>query len=159
MHVTGRVYCRNVGRPPRRKRSYQVKQEEKGKRRKERDKTQNKSNGMTLTEEIPCRNCETVYIGETGRKLGTRMTEHKKEAKNSPQVFTRSGRRESGTTEHSSAVTNHIARHNHVIDWDWVKVIDRENNTALRKLRESVAIANERRVMNRDEGGYQLSPI
>ncbi|KAH3700157.1 hypothetical protein DPMN_076760 [Dreissena polymorpha] len=33
----------------------------------------------TLTEEvcgcvykIPCKNCETVYIGETGRKLGTR---------------------------------------------------------------------------------------
>ena len=39
----------------------------------------------TLTEEgcgcvykIPCKNCETVYIGETGRKRGTRMNEHKK---------------------------------------------------------------------------------
>ncbi|KAH3875733.1 hypothetical protein DPMN_039009 [Dreissena polymorpha] len=37
--------------------------------------------------------------------------------------------------------------------------MDKENNTALRKLRESVAIAKERQVMNRDEGGYQLSPI
>jgi hypothetical protein len=120
----------------------------------------------TLTEEvcgcvykIPYKNCETVYIGETGRKLGTRINEHKKDAKNSPQVFTRSGRKQSETIEHSSAVTNHKATHNHVIDWEGVKVMDRENNTALRKLRESVAIAKERRVMNRDEGGYQLSPI
>ncbi|KAH3875782.1 hypothetical protein DPMN_039059 [Dreissena polymorpha] len=49
--------------------------------------------------------------------------------------------------------------HKHVNDWEGVKVIDRENNTALRKLRESVAIAKEKRVMNRDERGYQLSPI
>ncbi|KAH3875732.1 hypothetical protein DPMN_039008 [Dreissena polymorpha] len=27
--------------------------------------------------------CETVYIGETGRKLGTRINEHKKDAKTS----------------------------------------------------------------------------
>ncbi|KAH3790240.1 hypothetical protein DPMN_168437 [Dreissena polymorpha] len=37
-----------------------------------------------------------------------------------------------------------------------VKVMDRENNTALRKLRESVVIAKERRVMNRDEQGGGL---
>ena len=40
-----------------------------------------------------------------------------------------------------------------------LKGIDKENNTALRVLRESVAIAKERRVINRDEGGYKLSPI
>ena len=30
--------------------------------------------------EIPCSQCEKVYIGETGRQLGTRITEHRKEA-------------------------------------------------------------------------------
>ena len=29
---------------------------------------------------IPCNQCEKVYIGETGRQLGTRVTEHRKEA-------------------------------------------------------------------------------
>ena len=29
---------------------------------------------------IPCSQCEKVYIGETGRQLGTRITEHRKEA-------------------------------------------------------------------------------
>ena len=27
---------------------------------------------------IPCKNCERVYVGETGRPLGTRVKEHRK---------------------------------------------------------------------------------
>ena len=29
--------------------------------------------------EIPCKNCDKVYAGETGRNLGTRLNEHRKE--------------------------------------------------------------------------------
>ena len=29
--------------------------------------------------EIPCKNCDKVYVGETGRNLGTRLNEHRKE--------------------------------------------------------------------------------
>jgi len=29
---------------------------------------------------IPCKNCPSSYIGETDRKLGLRMKEHRKEA-------------------------------------------------------------------------------
>jgi len=29
---------------------------------------------------IPCGNCEKTYTGETGRKFGTRLEEHKTEA-------------------------------------------------------------------------------
>ena len=39
--------------------------------------------------QIPCKNCNQVYIGETGRTLATRLQEHKddvrKNAKNNSQ--------------------------------------------------------------------------
>ena len=57
---------------------------------------------------IPCKHCDSVYIGETGRKLGTRIGEHMEDSSNSPQVFTWAERKNSVNTEHSSAVTKHI---------------------------------------------------
>ena len=32
-----------------------------------------------LVYNIPCKNCSQVYVGETGRKLETRLQEHQKE--------------------------------------------------------------------------------
>ena len=95
---------------------------------------------MCFVYRIPCTNCEAVYIGETGRKLGTRLSEHKKDSSKTPLAYTRSERKTSLTTEHSSVVTNHIARQNHVIDWEGVTIVCREGNTSLRRLRESLAL-------------------
>ena len=54
--------------------------------------------------EIKCCDCQASYIGETGRNLSTRLTEHK--------LATRNG-----------DVNNHIAEHHlqtkHQIDWDF----------------------------------------
>ncbi|XP_072030495.1 uncharacterized protein [Amphiura filiformis] len=48
--------------------------------------------------EIPCRNCEKTYIGETSRVLGTRLKEHKTEAeKASTKAYTRAQRKASVT--------------------------------------------------------------
>ena len=33
-----------------------------------------------LVYKIPCKNCERVYVGETGRPLAARVKEHRKEA-------------------------------------------------------------------------------
>jgi len=42
---------------------------------------------------IPCSNCEQTYIGETGRKLGTRLKEHKTEVEaTTKKPFTKSQR-------------------------------------------------------------------
>ena len=49
--------------------------------------------------EIPCKNCDYIYIGETGRKFSTRLKEHKKEAEqlaSKNQNFTREARKQSG---------------------------------------------------------------
>ena len=45
--------------------------------------------------ETPCNNCNLVYVGETGRKFGTRMEEHKPEAeKVGNKIATRAGRKD-----------------------------------------------------------------
>ena len=52
---------------------------------------------------IKCCDCQTTYIGETGRNLNVRLTEHKRATRNGD-------------------ISNHIAEHhlktNHRIDWD-----------------------------------------
>ena len=80
---------------------------------------------------LPCLNCDQEYIGETGRKFGTRLKEHKAEVdKIDKSVITRAGRKESLSTIHKSAITDHVVEHNHVIDWKEGKVI----GTALNKI-------------------------
>jgi len=44
---------------------------------------------------IPCKNCQEVYIGETGRSLGVRMKEHRKEVdQQEGYKYTRSTKRQ-----------------------------------------------------------------
>ena len=60
---------------------------------------------------IPCNQCEKACIGEKGRQLGTRITEHKTEAvKIFDRNFTRSKRRDSTNEQHKSAITDHVFR-------------------------------------------------
>ena len=76
---------------------------------------------------IPCRSCDTVYIRETGRKLGTRVKEHEKDVDtNRKKAYTRSLKKESLTEISKSAITDHVNQHNHAYDIDWDSVIDRE---------------------------------
>jgi len=53
--------------------------------------------------EIPCGNCEAVYIGETGRALKTRQKEHMANVR-------------LGKTD-SSAISEHANTNNHDISW------------------------------------------
>ncbi|XP_035665539.1 uncharacterized protein LOC118408783 [Branchiostoma floridae] len=77
---------------------------------------------------IPCKSCDEVYIGETGRTFGTRLEEHKKEANNlNTTKYTRFKKRQAQKEDKKSAVTDHVARKNCVIDWEGAKVIDRED--------------------------------
>ena len=42
---------------------------------------------------VPCANCDKTYVGETGRKLGVRLHEHKTEVESkTKRAFTRSQR-------------------------------------------------------------------
>ena len=67
---------------------------------KDRDEPNNRQGAVY---KIKCSDCQASYIGETGRNLNTRLTEHKRATRN-------------------GNVNNHISEHhqltNHKIDWD-----------------------------------------
>ena len=67
---------------------------------------------------VPCKDCDLVYIGETGRSLDVRMKEHKRDVKNC-------------NTNNANFV--HAYDQNHSIDWDSSKMIIKCNNFKKRK--------------------------
>ena len=61
---------------------------------------------------------------------------------------------------HKSAITDHYARTNHVIDWNGAKIVDRENNRRARQVREAIWIRRRKNAcLNRDEGSYILPHV
>ena len=73
-----------------------------------------------------CASCEKTYIGETGRKLGVRLQEHRSEVESKTnRAFTRSHRSISSAESNRSALTDHAVQENHVISWSAASVIDR----------------------------------
>ena len=109
---------------------------------------------------IPCKSCDKSYVGETGRSLGLRMEEHRKEAeKSESRPYTRSSKSLAATEIHKSAITDHVVTENHVMDWDNIRVLDREEDRTRRWIKEAIWIRKSVPVLNRDEGGYQLSHI
>jgi len=77
---------------------------------------------------IPCHNCSSTHIGETGRCYGNRQYEHRKEVESiSNRTLTWAERKELATETDKLAITNHVAKENHVIDWSSAKILDRES--------------------------------
>ena len=108
---------------------------------------------------VPCANCDKTYIGETGRKFGVRLQDHRIEVESKTRrTFTRSHRASSLTEHNKSVLTDHATQENHVINWSQATVIDREPERFTRWIKEAVHIRKEgQQAMNRDEGSYQLS--
>jgi len=107
---------------------------------------------------VPCANCDKTYIGETGRKFGVRLQEHRTEVESKTRrTFTRSHRASSLTEHNKSALTDHATQENHVINWSQAMVIDREPEHFTRWIKEAVHQKEGQQAMNRDEGSYQLS--
>ena len=83
---------------------------------------------------IKCSNCQASYIGETGRNLNTRLTEHKRATRNGD-------------------ANNHIAVHhqrtNHNIDWDSAQCLTYSTNYFQRLTLESWYTNLEQTPLNR----------
>ena len=76
---------------------------------------------------VPCANCDKTYIGETGRKFGVRLQEHRTKVESKTKcTFTRSLRASSLTEYNKPALTDHATQENHVINWSQATVIDRK---------------------------------
>jgi len=76
---------------------------------------------------VPYKNCSSSYIGETGRKFGLRIKEHKKEVDSfTAGTQARASRARESSVTHKSAITDHAVEENHVIYRNKAKVVDRE---------------------------------
>jgi len=79
--------------------------------------TQGRHNRMCI--KVPCANCDKSYVGETGRKLGVRLHEHKTEVESkTKRAFSRNQRTASlPVWRNSKPLTDHANQANHTIDW------------------------------------------
>ena len=69
------------------------------------------------------------------------LKEHQKDSeKIADKKFTRNTRKTSTSEQHKSAITDHVAQENHLIDWEGAKIIDRDSNSFTRKVREAIQI-------------------
>ena len=68
-------------------------------------------------------------IGETGRNYGKRQEDHRKEVESiSNRTFTRSDRKSRAAEMNKSAITDHVAKENCVINWSGAKILEREGH-------------------------------
>ena len=92
---------------------------------KPKDRWEKKSNAG-LVYQYECK-CKKVYIGETGRSLKTRESEHKMAIRNGD--------------ENHSGISKHVLETGHTILWDEVQILAYETNWRKRKIKEGIFIA------------------
>ena len=112
--------------------------------------------------EISCKNCDFTYVGETGRSLATRLKEHRTEVeKITKKIHTRATRLSSISDQHKSAIADHVASTNHIIDWEDPKILHREGDKFTRWIRESIWIRRRGNKAMNNEGGaaYNLNHV
>ena len=99
--------------------------------------------------EIPCGECDQVYIGETGRPIGERIKEHQRDVRLS--------------CVDRSAVAEHAWGAGHRPNWDDVRCIDHEPHWYTRRVKEAIHIRLRHNNINRDSGvdipGFWLPTI
>ena len=75
-------------------------------------------------------------------------------------VITRVSRKQSLSPVHKSAVTHHDVEKNHVIRWEWAKVIGTEQNRFKRWVKEAIEIRKRKgATMKLDEAQYLHSHV
>ena len=89
---------------------------------------------------IPCKGCDLIYIGQTGKSLEERIKQHKYSVR---------------SAQESSGVFKHVERFNHSIDWGKSKSIYWSNCMTERLLAEGTII-RKTNSMNLNEGLYKI---
>ena len=87
---------------------------------------------------VPCGTCDKVYIGETGRPVGERMLEHRRDVR-----LRRTD---------SSAVAEHAWDSDHPPNWGEVRCIAQDKHWYTRRVKEAIQIRLHPTNINRDNG-------
>ena len=92
----------------------------------------------TLVYEIPCADCEFVYVGQTKRDFKSRVAEHKRAVKNAEPE--------------KSALCEHLMLFDHRINWEESTVSKYADNYRRWLIAESWFINAHTNVINRSDG-------
>ena len=92
---------------------------------------------------IPCKNCDEVYVGQTGKTLKERLTQHKYSVR---------------TGQQSSGVFNHVQKFSHPMKWEDAQEIFKSNSLVERLMVESVLIKTTNN-FNMSDGLYKIDNI
>ena len=87
---------------------------------------------------LSCEDCDSIYVGQTGRTLEHRVKEHKRAL--------------CLLDDNISAVAEHSIKNEHKINWENAKVVAKKNLTHQRCFLESWFIRSQKAIMNRDDG-------
>ena len=83
--------------------------------------------------QVPCKDSTCVYTGETERKYKVSEKEQQHGMRSIEEVeFTWARKKDSVSDMHPSAITDHVTKNNHTIDWDGVKFPNRDSDTMRR---------------------------
>ena len=93
--------------------------------------------------EVPCGECDQVYIGEMGRNLRERLKEHQYAAKKK---------------DLKNGIAAHACQQQHRVDWSVAKVRCTEQHHWKRKVLEAIHIQQLANTSNLD-CGLQISPV
>ena len=88
--------------------------------------------------EVPCKDCDFVFVGQTKRDLNSRLKEHQKAIKQQKPE--------------NSALCEHVILLDHVIDWANSRILKTESNFSKRLTAESWFILSRPKVINRSDG-------
>ncbi|KYN38925.1 hypothetical protein ALC56_06685, partial [Trachymyrmex septentrionalis] len=83
---------------------------------------------------ILCNNCDASYVGQTGRKLKTRIAEHRNHIRYK--------------TSARSVITEHRLLHDHDFQWDDVQILDEEPSYRKRLILEMLHIKRQKNSLN-----------
>ena len=81
-----------------------------------------KNQKSNIIYQIPCDNCEGVYIGQTSQYLENRIKSHRYDRRN------------------ETALTKHVKTKNHIFDFNNTKIIKTEQNIKKREFLEMIEI-------------------
>ena len=93
--------------------------------------------------EVPCMDCDTSYIGETGRDLHKRIVEHKATVRRK---------------DDKNGIAVHANGHNHQVDWEGAKVLEQEPRY-WRRILEAIHIQKKQHTSNLDCGLAVWTPF
>ena len=90
-----------------------------------------------------------------------REKEHKKDVEQVTGLkYTRAQKKTSMLEQHQSALTDHTAQEDHVIDWEGVKLTAKDPDWTTRGIKEAIAIKKRGpNAINRDRGRHQLPDV